>query len=80
MSISYLLVVLGLAAFAGAVWALFWAVDAGQYDDLEAQGAAILDESAAPMSADPADDGSDVEAPDRRAGVNTPGGQGKLLR
>ena len=44
MSISYLLVFLGLAAFGGAVWALFWAVDAGQYDDLEAQGAAILEE------------------------------------
>lgn len=44
MSIAYLLVVLGLAAFGGAVWALFWAVDAGQYDDLEAQGAAILEE------------------------------------
>jgi len=44
MSISYLLVFLGLAAFGGAVWALFWAVDAGQYDDLEAQGRAILDE------------------------------------
>jgi cbb3-type cytochrome oxidase maturation protein len=44
MSISYLLVVLGLAAFGGTVWALFWAVDSGQYDDLEAQGAAILDE------------------------------------
>lgn len=45
MSIAYLLVVLGIAAFGGAVWALFWAVDAGQYDDLEAQGAAILEES-----------------------------------
>ena len=45
MSISYLLVFLGLAAFGGAVWALFWAVDDGQYDDLEAQGRAILEES-----------------------------------
>ena len=48
MSISYLLVVLGLAAFGGAVWALFWAVDNGQYDDLEAQGRAILEEDARP--------------------------------
>ena len=48
MSISYLLVVLGLAAFGGAVWALFWAVDAGQYDDLESQGASILEEPAEP--------------------------------
>jgi cbb3-type cytochrome oxidase maturation protein len=44
MSISYLLVVLGLAVFGAAVWALFWAIDSGQYDDLEAQGAAILEE------------------------------------
>ena len=56
MSIAYLLVLLGLAAFGGAVWALFWAVDAGQYDDLEAQGAAILDEvpaCEAPASPEP---------------------------
>ena len=52
MSISYLLVVLGLAAFGGAVWALFWAVDDGQYDDLEAQGRAILDEDARRASND----------------------------
>jgi cbb3-type cytochrome oxidase maturation protein len=45
MSISYLLVGLGLLAFGGAAWAMFWAVDAGQYDDLEAQGSAILEES-----------------------------------
>ena len=45
MSIAYLLVVLGLAAFGAAVWALFWAVDDGQFDDLEAQGAAIFEES-----------------------------------
>ncbi|MEJ0085156.1 MAG: cbb3-type cytochrome oxidase assembly protein CcoS [Pseudomonadota bacterium] len=44
MSISYLLVLLGLAVFGGAIWALFWAVDSGQYEDLERQGAAILDD------------------------------------
>jgi cbb3-type cytochrome oxidase maturation protein len=48
MSISYLLVVLGLAAFAGAVWALFWAVDSGQYDDIEAEGAKILEDDSPP--------------------------------
>jgi cbb3-type cytochrome oxidase maturation protein len=53
MSISYLLVFLGLAAFGGAVWALFWAVDAGQYDDLEAQGRAILEEPQAPATSEP---------------------------
>jgi cbb3-type cytochrome oxidase maturation protein len=44
MSIAYLLVFLGMGIFGVAVWALFWAVDSGQYDDLEAQGAAILDD------------------------------------
>jgi cbb3-type cytochrome oxidase maturation protein len=39
------LVILGLGAFGAAVWALFWAVDSGQYDDVEAQGAAILDDA-----------------------------------
>ena len=43
MSISYLLVVLGLAVLAGAIWALFWAIDSGQYDDLERHGADALE-------------------------------------
>jgi cbb3-type cytochrome oxidase maturation protein len=48
MSISYLLVLLGLGVFGLAVWALFWAVDSGQYDDLEKQGAAILEDQDPP--------------------------------
>ena len=44
MSIAYLLVALGLGVFALAAWALFWAIDDGQYDDLERQGASILEE------------------------------------
>ena len=44
MSIAYLLVALGIGLLGGAVWALFWAVDAGQYDDLEAEGRAILED------------------------------------
>jgi len=44
VSIAYLLVVLGLGVFGVAIWALFWAVDSGQYDDLEMQGRAILEE------------------------------------
>ena len=44
MSISYLLVVLGLAVLAGAIWALFWAIDSGQYDDLESQGGVPLED------------------------------------
>jgi cbb3-type cytochrome oxidase maturation protein len=45
VSISYLLVVLGLAILGGAVWALFWAIDSGQYDDLEQHGSAALEEN-----------------------------------
>ena len=43
MSISYLLVLLALGLLAGAIWALFWAIDDGQYDDLESQGSSILE-------------------------------------
>jgi cbb3-type cytochrome oxidase maturation protein len=42
VSIAYLLVALGLGVFALAAWALFWAIDDGQYDDLEKQGSSIL--------------------------------------
>ncbi|HTU67602.1 MAG TPA: cbb3-type cytochrome oxidase assembly protein CcoS [Steroidobacteraceae bacterium] len=44
MSIAYLLVALGLGVLGLAAWALLWAIDAGQYDDLERQGAMILEE------------------------------------
>ena len=48
MSISYLLVLIGLGVLALAVWALFWAIDSGQYDDLETQGRSILDDEDRP--------------------------------
>jgi cbb3-type cytochrome oxidase maturation protein len=44
MNISYLLVLLGLGVFGLAIWAMFWAIDTGQYDDVEKQGRSILDE------------------------------------
>jgi cbb3-type cytochrome oxidase maturation protein len=44
MNIAYLLVALGLGVFALAAWALFWAIDAGQYDDVERHGASILED------------------------------------
>jgi len=49
MSISYLLVLIGLGVLALAVWALFWAIDSGQYDDLEAQGRRILEDEDGPI-------------------------------
>jgi cbb3-type cytochrome oxidase maturation protein len=48
MSISYLLVLLGLGVFALAIAALFWAIDSGQYDDAEAHGRSILEDDAEP--------------------------------
>jgi cbb3-type cytochrome oxidase maturation protein len=48
VSISYLLVLLGLAVLGGAIWALFWAIDSGQYDDLERHGRAALEEDNPP--------------------------------
>ena len=44
MSISYALVLLALGIFGCAVWALFWAIDDGQYDDLEQHGSMALDD------------------------------------
>lgn len=44
MSISYLLVLLALGSLGTAVWALFWAIDTGQYDDLEANGRMALED------------------------------------
>lgn len=45
MSISYLLVLIGLAALGGAIRALFWAIDSGQYDEVERHGHAPLEEN-----------------------------------
>lgn len=44
MNISYLLVLLGLGVFAVAIWVMFWAIDSGQYDDVESKGRSILDD------------------------------------
>ncbi|HET9863056.1 MAG TPA: cbb3-type cytochrome oxidase assembly protein [Steroidobacteraceae bacterium] len=48
MSIAYLLVLIGLLTLAGAVWALFWAIDHGQYDDIESRGRMALEEDQPP--------------------------------
>ena len=44
MSISYALVLLALGILGCAIWALFWAIDDGQYDDLEQHASAALEE------------------------------------
>ena len=46
MSILYILIPLGLVLVAIGVWAFFWAVGAGQFDDLDTPGWSVLvDES-----------------------------------
>ncbi|HEX5163486.1 MAG TPA: cbb3-type cytochrome oxidase assembly protein CcoS [Steroidobacteraceae bacterium] len=45
MSISYVLVLLALGLFGAAVWAMFWAIDDGQYDDIEKHASMPLEEN-----------------------------------
>jgi cbb3-type cytochrome oxidase maturation protein len=69
VSISYLLVLLGLGVLGGSIWALFWAIDSGQYDDLEAPGRAILEsegENVKPAAAAP------IRAVNESGGAHTP--------
>ncbi|MFN2377948.1 MAG: cbb3-type cytochrome oxidase assembly protein CcoS [Candidatus Binatia bacterium] len=42
MNVIFVLIPLGLLLLAAAIWAFFWAVRSGQFDDLEAQGAMVL--------------------------------------
>ncbi|HUG99913.1 MAG TPA: cbb3-type cytochrome oxidase assembly protein CcoS [Gammaproteobacteria bacterium] len=53
MSILYLMIPLGIIIVAGALWAFFWAVDSGQFDDLESPAWRILlDDDSRPPDAD----------------------------
>jgi len=42
MSILYFLIPLALLILGGAVWAFFWAVGSGQFDDLDTPAMRIL--------------------------------------
>ncbi len=44
MSIVYLLIPLGLVLVGLALWAFFWAVGDGQFDDLDSPGWSVLDD------------------------------------
>jgi cbb3-type cytochrome oxidase maturation protein len=46
MSILFILIPLGLVLTGAAVWAFFWAVSDGQFDDLETPAASVLDDEA----------------------------------
>jgi cbb3-type cytochrome oxidase maturation protein len=42
MSIIYVLIPLGLVILVAAVWAFFWALRSGQYDDLDSPAWRII--------------------------------------
>ena len=42
MSILYVLIPLALLLLGGAVWAFFWAVSSGQFDDLDTPAVRII--------------------------------------
>ena len=42
MTIIFVLIPLGLVLTLLAVWALFWAIGAGQFDDLDSPGWSVL--------------------------------------
>ena len=44
MEILYLMVPLGLALVGIGLWAFFWAVGSGQFDDLDSPGWSVLDD------------------------------------
>jgi len=44
MNIVFLLIPLGMGLMVAAVVALFWAVNSGQYDDIEDAGCTVLDD------------------------------------
>jgi len=57
VSILYLLIPLGLVLLVLALWAFFWAVREGQFDDLDTPGVQLLldDDDAPPGNPPPSD-------------------------
>jgi cbb3-type cytochrome oxidase maturation protein len=58
LDILFILVPLGMALVALGLWAFFWAVGSGQFDDLDSPGWSVLEDDEPPEespSADPRD-------------------------
>ena len=55
MSILYVLIPLGLLMLGAAVWAFFWAVGSGQFDDLDTPAMRIVmdDDEKPPPTSEP---------------------------
>jgi cbb3-type cytochrome oxidase maturation protein len=54
MSIIYMLIPLGLVLVGIGLWAFFWAVGAGQFDDLDSPGWTVLSDDERPPADPPA--------------------------
>lgn len=55
MSILYLMIPMGILIVIGAIWAFFWAVNSGQFDDLDSPAWRILlDDDTKPPQGNPA--------------------------
>ena len=54
MNILFILIPLSLVLVVAAAWAFFWAVDSGQFDDMEAPGWDVLSDDATGEAAPPA--------------------------
>ncbi len=67
MDILYFLIPLGLLLLGLAVWAFFWAVGSGQFDDLDTPAMrVVMDDDSHPADAPDDSHGSDErQAPDR---------------
>lgn len=62
MSILYLMIPMGILIVIGALWAFFWAVDSGQFDDLESPAWRILlDDDSRPPKGDATSDKAPTE-------------------
>ena len=69
MEILFLMVPLGMVLVAIAVWAFFWAVGSGQFDDLDSPGWSVLDDDdSGRTSAPPA---ASAAAPGRTSDAGT---------
>lgn len=67
MTILYLLIPLGLILLALAVWAFFWAVGSGQFDDLDSPAwRVVMDDDRAPHEAPGRQDRDDAPPDDMR--------------
>jgi len=57
VSIVYLLIPLGLVLVGLGLWAFFWAVGSGQFDDLDSPGWSIFEDDQRPKADGTGDDG-----------------------